>query len=198
MAQPTTEASTDRRRWTTGRAVAAMLVVGMVAMWAYVLYLAIGPGRQPPPDRLDDPAFAAAAEVRCDEALDVVAALPRASEATTATHRAAVVAEANRAFAEMLVDLDRIAPGGEDGEIVREWLTDWRTYFHHREGFGTPLGDDPNARLFGPRRKRPITGDLEAFGRKPIAAGAPPLKFDQNSSRGGRGPPPSPGVRGQR
>ena len=45
-------------------------VVAMVAMWSYVLYLAFGPGRQDPPDRLDDPAFATAAQDRCDAALD--------------------------------------------------------------------------------------------------------------------------------
>jgi hypothetical protein len=163
MAQPTTEPATGRR-WTAGRAVAAILVVGMVAMWAYVLYLAFGPGRQPPPDRLDDPSFAAAAEARCDEALDAVAALPRASEAATAVERATVVAEANRAFAEMLDDLDRIVPDGEDGEIVREWLADWRTYLDDREAFATELRRDPEARLLvSAKASDQITEHLDAF-----------------------------------
>lgn len=163
MAQPTTEPATVRR-WTPGRAVAAILVVGMVAMWAYVLYLAFGPGRQPPPDRLDDPSFAAAAEARCDEALDAVAALPRASETTTAVERATVVAEANERFAEMLDDLDRIVPDGEDGEIVREWLADWRTYLDDREAFATALRRDPEARLLvSAKASDQITEHLDAF-----------------------------------
>ena len=164
MVEPTTEPATGPRGWTPGRIVAAALVVGMVALWAYVLYLAIGPGRQPPPDRLDDPAFATAAEVRCDEALDVVAALPRASESTSAVERATVVAEANQAFTEMLDDLDRIAPDGEDGEIVREWLADWRTYLDDREAFATALRRDPEARLLvSAKDNDQITEHLDAF-----------------------------------
>ena len=39
-----------------------VLVVAMAAMWIYVVYLALGPGRQPPPDRLQDTSFAVAAQ----------------------------------------------------------------------------------------------------------------------------------------
>jgi hypothetical protein len=164
MALPTTDPATGGRRWTAGRVVAAILVAGMVAMWAYVLYLAIGPGRQPPPDRLDDPAFSTAAELRCGRALDAVAALPRASEVATAGERATVVAEANRALAEMLDDLDRIAPGGEDGAIVQEWLDDWRTYLDDREAFATALRSDPDARLLvSAKDNDQITEHLDAF-----------------------------------
>ena len=66
-------------RWRPSRVVIDVVVVAMLAMWGYVLYLAFGPGRQPPPDRLDDPTFAIAAQARCDAALDEVAALPSAS-----------------------------------------------------------------------------------------------------------------------
>src|SRR3954447_13582627 len=41
--------------WTPGRVIVTILVVGMVSMWAYVLFLAFGPGRQDPVDRLRDP-----------------------------------------------------------------------------------------------------------------------------------------------
>ena len=43
-----------------GRVVVIVVVCALVSMWGYVLYLAFGPGRQPPIDRLDDPAFAEA------------------------------------------------------------------------------------------------------------------------------------------
>ena len=36
---------------------------GAVFVWS--MYLAFGPGRQPPPDRLADPPFATAAQERC-------------------------------------------------------------------------------------------------------------------------------------
>ena len=59
-------------RWNRGRVLATMAVVGMVAMWGYVLYLAFVPGRQPPPDRLEDPSFGRAAQEVCSTALDDV------------------------------------------------------------------------------------------------------------------------------
>ena len=36
-------------RWTAGRVAIVIVVALMVSMWAYVLYLAFVPGRQPPP-----------------------------------------------------------------------------------------------------------------------------------------------------
>ena len=87
-------------------------VVGMVGMWVYVLYLAIGPGRQDPPDKLEDPAFSVAAQERCSDALDLVAALPVAADTPTAAQRAEVLTVANGHLADMLEDLAAIAPDG--------------------------------------------------------------------------------------
>lgn len=152
------------RRWTPGRIVVTLLVVGMVAMWVYVLYLAFGPGRQAPPDRLDDPAFAGAAQARCSSALDEVAALPRAVDARSAAERAGVVAKANASFAAMLDDLAAMAPAGDDGELVEEWLADWRTYLGDREAYVVALRDDPDAQLLiSPKDNDQITEHLDAF-----------------------------------
>jgi hypothetical protein len=141
-----------------------LLVVAMVSMWAYVLYLAFGPGRQPPPDRLDDPAFATAAEARCQIALTEVAALPRAVDAGSAANRADVVEEANESFAAMLDDLEALAPGGEDGDLVREWLADWHTYLDDRAAYAAAVRDDPEARLLvSPKNSQQITEYLDAF-----------------------------------
>ncbi len=138
----------DARPSRVGRVVITVIVVGMVSMWGYVLYLAIGPGRAGSPDELDDPAFAAAAEARCSEALDLVAGLQPANEAQSAAERSVALAEANEHFAAMLDDLDGLVPGGEDGEIAMEWLADWRTYLGDREDYATALTHDPGARLF--------------------------------------------------
>lgn len=151
-------------RWRPSRVAIVVLVAAMVGMWGYVLYLAFGPGRQPPPDRLDDPAFAVEAQARCDAALDEVAALPTATESATAADRADVVERANAVFAAMLDDLEAMAPSGEDGELVREWLADWRTYLADREAYAVAVRDDPEARLLVSAKDREqITEYLDAF-----------------------------------
>ena len=151
-------------RWRPSRVVVTVVVVAMVAMWGYVLYLAFGPGRQPPPDRLDDPAFAVAAQARCDAALDVVATLPAATESATPDDRADVVEAANEIFTAMLDDLAELAPDGEDGELVEEWLADWRTYVQDRAEYADAIRADPEAQLLVSAKDREqITEYLDAF-----------------------------------
>ena len=151
-------------RWTRGRIGAAVAVAAMVAMWGYVLYLAFGPGRQPPPDRLDDATFATQAQQVCAAALDDVAELPRAVQAETAAERAEIVDEANGRFERMLDDLEPLTPAGEDGELVTAWLADWRTYLADREAYADALLSDPEARLFVTAKDRDqITEYLDAF-----------------------------------
>lgn len=151
-------------RWTLGRVLVRVAVVLMVAMWAYVLYLAFGPGRQPPPDRLDDPAFATHAQAICDAAHDDVDELPSAIEADTAAERAEIVAQANARFETMVGDLDAIAPRGEDGEIVREWIADWRIYLQDRVDFAEALRIDSDAQLLVTAKDREqITEFIDAF-----------------------------------
>jgi hypothetical protein len=152
------------RRSRLGRALIAVAVVGMVGLWGYVLYLAIGPGRQGPPDELEDPAFAIAAQARCREALGVVDQLPRAADTRSAGERADVIDEANDAFRAMLDDLEDATPAGEDGEIVGEWLADWRVYLDDREQYAAALRTDPEARfLVSPKAGQHITEYLDAF-----------------------------------
>ena len=139
-----------RGRLTRGRVVVLVVVVALVAMWGYVLYLAFGPGRQPPIDRLDDPAFAEAAEERCAEALDEIEQLPAASASASATERADVLDRANGTYAVMLDDLDdlaTLAPAGDQRGRAEEWLADWRTYLGDREAYTDALRTDANARL---------------------------------------------------
>src|ERR687892_2844046 len=93
--EPFDEPPARRRAW---RPVLVGVVVGMVAMWGYVLFLAFGPGRQPPIDRLDDPAFAEAAEARCAEAVATVDALPPANAPDSAGDRADILDRANTEF----------------------------------------------------------------------------------------------------
>lgn len=161
----------EGRRWTPVRAFLAVVVLSLVAMWIYVLFLAIGPGRQPPIDRLADPAFAQAGEARCAEALEAVEALPVANESTTAAERAEVLSQADAIFADMLDDLDAsvdLAPAGDQRRRATEWLADWRTYLADREAFADALRVDPEARLLvseKPGEGRQITGWIDEFAK---------------------------------
>jgi hypothetical protein len=160
-----------RRRWTPTRALLVAVALALVSMWGYVLFLAFGPGRQPPLDRLDDPAFAEAGEVRCAAALAAVDALPPASESGTARERAEVLSRADAVFAGMLDDLDdmaHLAPAGDQRRRAREWLADWRTYLGDREAYAEALRTDPQARLLvspKPGEGRHITGWIDEFAR---------------------------------
>jgi hypothetical protein len=137
-------------RWRPTRILILVVVVGLVTMWGYVVYLAFWQGRQPPVDRIDDPAFAEAAESRCAEAVDRVAELPAAQETTEPAERAAVLDEANATFAVMLDDLDgmvTLVPADDQRGHATEWLADWRTFLADREDFADRLRTDASARM---------------------------------------------------
>lgn len=159
------------RRSRLGRTVVLIVVCALLSMWGYVLYLAFGPGRQPPIDRLDDPAFAEAAEQRCAATLEEVDRLPVASASQTAAERADVLARANAAYAAMLDDLDdldTLAPVGDQRRRADEWLGDWRTYLGDREKYAEALRTDPDARLLVSAKAgegQQITGWIDEFAR---------------------------------
>jgi len=149
---------------TTGRVLVRVAVVLMVVMWAYVLYLAFGAGRQAPPDRLADPTFATEAQVICRAAHDDVDDLPAAIEADDAGERAEIVAQANERFAAMVDDLEAIEPDDEDGAIVAEWIADWRAYLGDRVAYADALRTDPDAELLVTAKDREqITEFIDGF-----------------------------------
>jgi hypothetical protein len=158
-------------RWGPGRLAVVAIVVALVSMWGYVLFLAFGPGRQPPVDRLDDPAFARAAEERCAAAVDQVDELPVASASHTAEERAEVLDRADAVYRSMLDDLDDLvdlAPAGDQRRRAEEWLADWRVYLGDREAYADALRADPGARLLvssKPGEGRQITGWIDEFAK---------------------------------
>jgi hypothetical protein len=146
------EPAEDRptRRFPPSRIAVTVVVLVLLSMWGYVLFLALGPGRQPLVGRLADPAFAHAAEKRCAAALDQVDKLPVASASHTAVERSDVLDRANAIYAAMLDDLDgleHLAPAGDQRDRAHQWLTDWRTYLGDREDYADALRRDPKARL---------------------------------------------------
>jgi hypothetical protein len=159
------------RRSRLGRVAVLIVVCALVSMWGYVLYLAFGPGRQPPIDRLDDPAFAEAAEERCATTLEEVDRLPLASASHTAAERAGVLERANGVYAALLddlEDLETLVPAGDQRQRANEWLADWRTYLGDRQRYADALRTDPDARLLvseKPGEGQQITGWIDEFAR---------------------------------
>ena len=145
------------------------VVVGMVAMWGYVVFLAFGPGRQPPIDRLEDPAFAEAAGPLCADAVTAVEDLPVASETHSAAERAAVLAQANDIFAGMLADLEDLtplAPAGDQRDRAEAWLADWEVLLEDREAYAEALSRDDQAEMLvseKPGTGRHVTGWVDEF-----------------------------------
>jgi len=175
MTAPLEEA--PARTWRPTRVLLVVIVVGMLAMWGYVLYLAFGPGRRPSPDRLTDPAFAERAQAVCEAAHDDVALLPPALEAESAADRARILDEANERFAMMVDDLEPLAPEGDDGEIVAAWIADWRTYLDDRAAYADALRSDADARfIVTARDSEQVTEYIDAFAAdNHMAACATPL-----------------------
>ncbi|MGE3619599.1 MAG: hypothetical protein AB7L84_03965 [Acidimicrobiia bacterium] len=147
-----------------GRVLAVVAVGSMVALWGYVLFLAVGQGRKPPPDTLSDPSFGRAAEVRCQATLDQVAALAPADSAASPQDRAVVIDDATDLFTSMVDDLAAMAPPGPDGELVTLWVADWRTYLDDRREHTGALstGEDRRFRVSA-RDGDHITKYLDAF-----------------------------------
>ncbi len=160
-----------------GRITVIVLVVAMAAMWIYVVYLALGPGRQPPPDRLQDTSFAVAAQQRCVAAHVIVDQLPTANQSTNARDQATVVDQANAEFTSMLADLDDLVPPTGEGRLADAWIADWRVYLDDRERYADALRSDPDARLLvSPKDRQQITEFIDAFaGDNRMIACATPL-----------------------
>jgi hypothetical protein len=147
----------------------ALTVLSFVGIWGYVLILAFVFGRQPPVDRIEDPAFAEAAEARCAEAVATVGELPIATETPTPRERAVVLDEANDTYALMLddlADLTRLIPDPADLERAEAWLADWHIFLGDRRDHTDRLHAGEDSRLLiSPKQGegRHITGWIDEF-----------------------------------
>jgi hypothetical protein len=140
-----TEPATEPRGWSTSAKVQVTLLVANVAFWLALLGWTIGADRSDPPDRLDDPAFAAAAEPICAATVTRIEALGLPTEVDSPLERAQLVDEENVLLLAMVADLEAIPrPSGEQLEWVETWLVDWRTHVADRQAWADDLrvGDD--------------------------------------------------------
>lgn len=131
--------------WTAGRVATVLAILVMVGFWAWIF--AGGPKKQNR-DYLDDRAYVTQAAARCRELRRDLDALPNAADVSSASERADVLDRANELVSAMVDDLEAAAPRtGGDGESLRGWIADWRTYVGDREDYARRLRTDPGARL---------------------------------------------------
>lgn len=162
-APPPRPSDDDGRRITPGRIAATLVVIALVAMWAYAFS---GLAKKDPPDLLDDDTFSVAAESICAATRDDLAELPPAQDAGSPEARAVTVAQANMLLEAMVDDLAAIAPDGNDRDerITALWLDDWRIHLGDRERYVADLeaGSTEPAQFTG-RGGRSITATIDNF-----------------------------------
>jgi hypothetical protein len=121
------------------------IALAVIAGWLAIYVWTVTGDRSDPPDRLDDPAFAAAAEPICAATRDEIDALGLPTEVSSPAERAAMVEEENGLLLAMLADIEDLpAPTGDDSAWVEQWLADWRLHVQDRQDWADDLqrGDD--------------------------------------------------------
>jgi hypothetical protein len=137
-----------QRRWRRSTKIQAVVLAVNVVFWGAILgwTLTLDESDIDPPDHLDDPAFALAAEPVCARAVAELEAqdLLHPSPDSPAD-RAGIVDDANAILRTMLLDVHAIeAPPAEEGQWVAAWLDDWDQHLADRQAWADGLrrGDD--------------------------------------------------------
>jgi hypothetical protein len=134
--------------WRRSTKIQAGLLAANVVFWGAILgwTVTVDDDDIDPPDHLDDPAFAQAAEPVCAGAVatleerDLLHPAPESLE-----ERADIVDASNAVLAAMVDDVRAIdRPAGEEGEWVGLWLSDWEQHIADRQAWADGLrqGDD--------------------------------------------------------
>lgn len=111
-------------------------------MWVYAFS---GMADRDHPDTLSDPRFGQRAEEICAAALAEVESFTPASQAQSTADRADTVVGTTAVLADMVDDLEAVAPSGTEGDMVLEWVSDWRVYLGDRLAYADAVRTDPSA-----------------------------------------------------
>jgi hypothetical protein len=112
------------------RQIVVGVVVVMAIFWVYVLFVA----PSAPEDKLNDPAFARAAQPLCTNALDDLRAANVLNQtASSPVQRADLVERADARLTLMVQQLRGITPAADDDRhAVSAWLDDWDQWLRDR------------------------------------------------------------------
>jgi hypothetical protein len=156
-----TDTPPSGRTFTPYRVVVVVILLGVAGLWIYALTRQ----PQPPPDRLDDAAFAIEAETICASTAAARDALPQAYQTDDPLERADVVDEANAQLSAMLTALRAEVPAAErDRGMLDEWLGDWDTYLDNRVDYAERLRGEGDARIYVAEKDgRQITVAIDRF-----------------------------------
>jgi len=149
-----------RSRLRPSRILGGIVIVGSFALWIYAFS---GAARRDPPNRLDSPEFATAAESICAPVIAAIDQLPRAETARTAAERAGVIEQATSLLDPMVDTLSgEISGSDRDRGILTEWLDDWDLYLRARRDYATNLRLDPTSRFLLPiKGPRAVSASIE-------------------------------------
>ncbi len=137
--------------FTWGRGAAIVAIVTMIIFWIWIFS---GAPAKYNPDRLDDRAYVAELEDRCQALRDGIGDLPNAADLETPAERADVLDEANVLVGEFIDDLEAGAPTTGDASVsISGWIGDWKKYLANREDYAERLRTEPNAQLLLDRSK---------------------------------------------
>ncbi len=129
-----------------GRVVKLAAISTLLASFGVWVYAYSGLADRDPPDQLQDPSWAEAAEQICSTAVSDVAAMPGALAAPDPEQRSEQVLTTTARFETMVDQLDELdATTAFDREVTAAWLDDWRLLLDDRRRYADAVVEDPAA-----------------------------------------------------
>ena len=126
--------------------VGVITLLASFGIWIYAFAWQASGNVPPPPDQLDDAAWALQAEEICQRALQQVEQMPGALDAVDEQDRATQIEDTTVVFEAMVGELAEIPTATDrDGEMTGEWLSDWRQLMTNRRDYAERLRSDPAA-----------------------------------------------------
>jgi hypothetical protein len=158
----------SKRRWTWQHGLVALVVLGLAGMWIAALFFS----DITPRNLLDDKAWAARQQVRCEKVVDRIDEFASAEIIVTMTspqQRAVLVQRANPIVDQLVADIaaDPVTGSERHRAFVSLWLDDYRIYNQSRHDYAEKLaaGQDTAFASRTDAKGKPITDKIDQFAR---------------------------------